>query len=413
MQKPHILIVDDELGPRESLRMILKDHFPLLFATNGKEAVEKAKTDSVGLVIMDMKMPVMDGMEALRRMKEHNPYLPVIMVTGYGTIDTAVEAMKVGAFDYVTKPFDSFALLEKVKKALEQGKTDPDSQRMLRQIQESSSRLAEQQENLQKQILQLSKLSSIGMLAQGMAHNLSSPLLIILGRAELMKDKLVQMRSRIQSLSGNQTPEARAQTLALLQEYDQNLRDTDIIIENVAKLSDIIRNVMQKSRQDQIDYHQSLNLSTILREELKFMEGDLFFKHNVEKEYHLQEDLPPVKGIYSDFSQTFLNLIQNAIDAMRDSKTKKLTVMSRKGEGDWIEISVTDTGCGIPKENMERIFEPYFTTKKAPEDSGRPVGTGLGLHMVKMLMEPYRVQIQVKSQPGNTCFTLRVPCSNG
>jgi len=412
MEKAHILIVDDELGPRESLRMILKDHFPLLFATNGKEAVEKVLSDSADLVIMDMKMPVMDGMEALRRMKEHNPLLPVIMVTGYGTIDTAVEAMKVGAFDYITKPFDSFALLEKVKKALEQGKTDPDSQRMLHQIQETSNRLAEQQENLQKQIVQLSKLSTIGMLAQGMAHNLSSPLLIILGRAELMKDKLLQMRSKIQSLSGNQSPEARAQTLALLQEYDQNLRDTDIIIENVAKLSDIIRNVMQKSRQDQIDYHQSLNLSTILREELQFMEGDLFFKHNVEKDYDLQEDLPPVRGIYSDFSQTFLNLIQNAIDAMRESQTRKLSVKSRLN-GDWIEIKVRDTGCGIPMENLERIFEPYFTTKKAQEDSGKPVGTGLGLHMVKMLMEPYRAQIQVQSRPGDTCFTLKVPCGNG
>ncbi len=410
MDKPHILIVDDELGPRESLRMILKDHFPLLFATNGKEAVEKVEADSADLVIMDMKMPVMDGMEALRRMKEHNPYLPVIMVTGYGTIDTAVEAMKVGAFDYITKPFDSFALLEKVKKALEQGRTDPDSQRMLRQIQETSSKLAEQQENLQKQILQLSKLSSIGMLAQGMAHNLSSPLLIILGRAELMKDKLLQLRSKILSLSGNQSAEARAQTLALLQEYDQNLKDTDIIIENVAKLGDIIRNVMQKSRQDQIDYHQCLNLSSILREELQFMEGDLFFKHNVEKEYHLQEDLPAIKGIYSDFSQTFLNLVQNAIDAMRETETRKLHVSSRLN-GDWIEISIKDTGCGIPKENLERIFEPYFTTKRAQEDSGKPVGTGLGLHMVKMLMEPYRVQIQVQSQPGETCFILRVPCT--
>jgi signal transduction histidine kinase len=412
MEKAHILIVDDELGPRESLRMILKDHFPLLFATNGKEAVEKVRSNSADLVIMDMKMPVMDGMEALRRMKEHNPYLPVIMVTGYGTIDTAVEAMKVGAFDYITKPFDSFALLDKVKKALEQGKTDPDSQRMLHQIQETSNRLAEQQENLQKQIVQLSKLSSIGMLAQGMAHNLSSPLLIILGRAELMKDKLLQLRSRILSLSGNQSPEARAQTMALLQEYDQNLKDTDIIIENVAKLSDIIRNVMQKSRQDQIEYHQPLNLSSILREELKFMEGDLFFKHNVEKHYDLQEDLPTIKGIYSDFSQTFLNLIQNAIDAMRDTETRKLSVSSRLN-GDWIEILVRDSGCGIPQENLDRIFEPYFTTKKGPEESDKPVGTGLGLHMVKMLMEPYRVQIHVQSRPGDTSFTLRVPCGNG
>lgn len=410
METARILIVDDELGPRESLRMILKDHFSLAFATNGNEAVEQVKADRADLVIMDMKMPVMDGMQALKLMKEHNPYLPVIMVTGYGTIDTAVEAMKVGAFDYITKPFDSFSLLHKVRNALEQGRTDPQSQRMLHQLQESSNRLAEQQEQLQKQILQLSKLSTIGMLAQGMAHNLSSPLLIILGRAELMKDKLLQLRSRILSLSGKQSPAARAETMALLQEYDQNLKDTDIIIENVAKLSDIIRNVMQKSRQDQIEYHQPLNLSSIMEEELKFLEGDLFFKHNIEKEYNLQKDLPLIRGVYSDFSQTFLNLIQNSIDAMRDQKTRKLSVTTRLN-GSWIEVLIRDTGCGIPPENLERIFEPYFTTKKGSEESGKPIGTGLGLHMVKLLMEPYHAEIQVQSRPGDTCFTLKIPLS--
>lgn len=411
MQRAKILVVDDELGPREALKMILKDEFDLCFATNGKEAVEQVKSLSPDLVVMDMKMPIMDGMQALRLMKEHNPTLPVIMVTGYGTIEKAVEAIKIGAFDYITKPFDAFALLEKVKRALEEAGEDLESQKMLRQIQETSNKLAEQQQFLQKQIVQLSKLSTIGMLAQGIAHNLSSPLLIILGRAELMKDKLLELRSKILSLSGKQSPSARAEILSLLQEYDQSLKDTDIIIENVAKVSDIIKNVLQKGRHEHMDYYQPLNLTTILREELRFLEADLFFKHNVERVYDLQEDLPPVHGIYTDFSQTFLNLIQNAIDAMRETERRVLTVLCRQ-EGEFIEVKIRDTGCGIPPENMDKIFDPYFTTKKGDPQGDGPIGTGLGLHMVKMLMEPYRAKIEVQSRPGDTCFTLRIPWKN-
>jgi len=245
------------------------------------------------------------------------------------------------------------------------------------------------------------------MLAQGLAHNLASPLLIILGRAELMKDKLVQMRSKLLHLSSDAGLSEQNETLTLFREYDQNLKDTDIIIENVAKLTDIIRNIMQKSRQDQVQYQQPISLSSIMQEELKFLDSDLFFKHNVEKHYDLAEDLPLITGIYSDFSQTFLNIIQNAIDAMRESDRKELFVKTHY-DRDHIYVLIGDTGCGIPPGELDRIFEPYFTTKAAA-DSSKPSGTGLGLHMVKLLMEPYKVQIEVKSKPGDTSFLLKVP----
>jgi signal transduction histidine kinase len=410
MEKVNLLIVDDELGPREALRMILKNDFSLSFATNGKQAVDHVKQQDVDLVVMDMKMPVMDGMEALRRIKEFNPYMPVLMVTGYGTIDTAVEAMRIGASDYITKPFDAFAILEKLKNAINDSRKNTESQQMIQQIQAASEKLTEQQDSLQKHVIQLSKLSSIGMLAQGIAHNLSSPLLIILGRAELMKEKLVGIRSKLVTLSGNSDSIDKRESLPVFKEYDQSIKDTEIIIENVTKLTDIIRNMMQKSRQDQIQCPQLVNLSEIMFEELKFLEADLFFKHSVEKEYDLCGDLPLIKGVYSDFSQSFLNIIQNAIDAMRSTECRRLTIKTHH-DGEFIYVVISDSGCGIPKENLQSIFEPYFTTKSASEDGSRHMGTGLGLHMVKILLEPYGVKIDVKSSPDTTTFTLMVPHS--
>jgi signal transduction histidine kinase len=283
---------------------------------------------------------------------------------------------------------------------------------MVSQLQEATQRLSDQQEQLQKHILQLSKLSSIGMLAQGLAHNLSSPLLIILGRAELMKDKLVQLKTKLVDLSGDAGLAEKNETQALFQEYDQNIRDTEIIIENVAKLTDIIRNVMQKSRQDQIQYQQPINLSEIMSQELQFLESDLFFKHNIAKRYEISREIPFIKGIYSDFSQTFLNIIQNAIDAVRESEKKEILVRTHYEDGN-IHVLIRDSGCGIPPEHMDRLFEPYFTTKKPSGDASKPIGTGLGLHMVKLLMEPYKADIQVRSRPGDTAFLIKVPCGEG
>jgi signal transduction histidine kinase len=408
MDKPNVLIVDDEMGPREALRMILKDHFQVSLATNGAEAVQHIKEHAVPLVIMDMKMPVMDGLNALKLIKEHNAFISVLMVTGYGTIDTAVEAMKVGALDYITKPFDTFSILGKAQNALEEYNRKVEAQNMLLRIQEASQRLSDQQDSLQKQLIQLSKLSTIGTLAQGIAHNLSSPLLIILGRAELMKEKLLQLRSQLLAFSNDVGTSGGKGLSKILSEYDYSIKDTEIIIDNVIKLTDIIRNMMQKSRQDQIQESQLINLSDVLTQELKFLEADLFFKHNIEKIYSLSKDVPAIKGVYSDFSQTFLNIIQNALDAMRDSPVKRLTVEVSADQG-FIDVRIRDTGCGIPPESLERIFEPYFSTKKDTGAEGRFLGTGLGLHMVQLLMQPYDVRISVQSRPGDTCFALRIP----
>jgi signal transduction histidine kinase len=406
-QRIRVLIVDDEIGPRESLRMILKDWYDLAFATNGKEAYEYVKTKDVDLVIMDIKMPVMDGMEALKKIKAHNPFVAVIMVTGYGTIDTAVEAIKLGAFDYISKPFDSFDIRQKVERALAEMREKREALRMMEQIQKASEQLSSQQHHLQEQLVQLSKLSTVGMLAQGLAHNLSSPLLIVLGRAELLKEKLLSLREKIDQLIYSENGNASDST-GIVQEYDQNIKDTEIIIQNVNKLSEIVKNMMNKCRQDQSNQRQLLNLSEILRTELTFLEADLYFKHQIEKHFQLDSNIPLVEGVYSDFSQAFLNLIQNAVEAMYESEVKRLTVRTSYDDR-FVVVEIRDTGCGIPQENMDKIFLPFFTTKKSADADKRVMGTGLGLHMVETLMRPYGAKIEVQSHPGDTRFLLKIP----
>lgn len=117
--KKKILIVDDEEGVRESLKLILEEKYDLTLATNGSECLKSLKADpQIELVLMDIKMPRMNGLETLRQIKSLNPQMKVIIVTGYRSVETAQEAIKMGAGDYVIKPFASKDIIEAVAKYL-------------------------------------------------------------------------------------------------------------------------------------------------------------------------------------------------------------------------------------------------------------------------------------------------------
>ncbi len=122
MKKANILICDDEKGVRETLKHMLGGEYELSYATNGEEAVEHVKANDVGVAIMDIKMPKMNGMEALRKIKELKPGVRVVIITGYESTDVATEAINLGADDYITKPFRQQKILTQVRALLDSGK---------------------------------------------------------------------------------------------------------------------------------------------------------------------------------------------------------------------------------------------------------------------------------------------------
>ena len=114
MKKSTILVCDDELGVRESLKLILEQDYTLTFAENGAEAIQCAKTHDLDLMIMDVKMPKMNGLEAMAEIKKIKPNIPVLMMTGYESSDVATQAATLGADAYLTKPFDRQKVLDQV-----------------------------------------------------------------------------------------------------------------------------------------------------------------------------------------------------------------------------------------------------------------------------------------------------------
>ena len=117
--KKTILICDDEEGIRESLKLILEKDYNLIFTANGNEAIEAIKKDAVDAVIMDIKMPRLDGIEAMRKIKELKPAVKILTISGYKSVDTAREAVNAGASDYIVKPFDRNEISKTVQKLLQ------------------------------------------------------------------------------------------------------------------------------------------------------------------------------------------------------------------------------------------------------------------------------------------------------
>jgi len=265
-------------------------------------------------------------------------------------------------------------------------------------------RLEEKQMGLQEELLKESKLSAVGLLAQGIAHNINSPLTGILGRAELMSIRVKRLKEGLLNVSKEKEINELDNRLS---ELDQNLKDSETIIKRVNELSGIIKNMTNKGRQEQDERTRPLNLTELLEEELEFLKADIRFKHEIKKIFNFDKSLPHVNGVYSDFSQSFVNIIRNAIDAMYNSEKKELTITTRHNE-ESIFVDIHDTGCGINEEEKQKIFDPFFTTKQLHGSDG-PTGTGLGLHSAYTLLNKYGARITVKSEPDDTMFTIEIP----
>ena len=236
---------------------------------------------------------------------------------------------------------------------------------------------------LELQLMSAHKMAAIGNLAAGIAHNLNNPIAVIQANAELLRFK---------------NPDAK---------------EPQRILEQTQRMIELINTIVMKGRREQQQLQESIDLNQLIRKEIDFLNANLFFKHKVEKVLQLKDGLPKIKGQYSDFSQSLNNIVDNAIQAMYDTPEKRLTITTDFDDQEII-LKISDTGCGIEPKNLAKIFNPFFTTKQPPTEKNKkdnkPTGSGLGLSMVKMLLEPYGVHFDVQSTLGQgTVFTIRIP----
>jgi len=360
----HILIVDDEPVILQILTAVFEgDAYRLTTVGTGAQALQVIETQGCDLLITDKNLPDLNGMALLRACKERDPLSEVIVITAYGSLDTAIRAVELDAFDYLLKPLDNvFDIRKKAERALEKRRLALENRRLLQRLAVRNAELEtalSESRSLQAELIQAEKLAGIGTLAAGIAHEVSSPLFGILGLAEAVTDE-----TDVEVIHG----------------YAREIVDyCDSIREIVQELSSYSR-VGEGTLLTPVSLEQSLEDAKRLVERSLAPRGVAF---SVEASGELH-----VRARPNELQQVFVNLLKNAAEAVAEHRSEGGRVWARAWrEGDQTHVHVRDNGPGIPEKSLGLVFDPFFTTKPPGK------GTGLGLNVVYRIVTKYQGSI--------------------
>lgn len=366
VKRPRVLVADDELNIRRAMLFILKSEFDVTIVERGDKAIAQIRHGKdFDVVSLDLQMPGLSGLETLKEMKQLSPTTEVLIVTAHSDMESAKGALKLGAYDYIDKPFKNEEYRAAIRKGVER------RNRVL-----GAEKAIEQLAFVKAQLIQSDKFSAIGQLIAGVVHELNNPLATIMGLSELL-------------LMTECSPEASRSN-----------------IEKINKSALLCKNVIQKllafSREHE-SKREYIQVNPIIESTLELKQHD-FKVDDIQVITQLGEHMPFTMADFYELQQVFLNIINNAHHAMKkDGGIGVLTVRS-EFDDNIIRISFIDTGPGIPNENLQKIFEPLFTTKKRGE------GTGLGLSVCFEIIKEHEGNIFVASELGKgTCFNIELP----
>ena len=398
-----LLIVDDEEGPRMSLRVIFKDNYDLLMAEDGPTAIELVQQHDIDVAILDIRMAGMSGIEVLERLRFVRPEIEAIMITAFETTDTIRQALRLRACDYINKPFDLATIRNAVGLAMQR--------RMLEgEIHTSAEKMRALLIELQNQRVEEKIAKTRGDIYASIIHDINGPLTVIAGFVQLLN-------KRLNRSAGLQ------------------LEDLEFIRERMAIIERQITNCIEISRRylgflrQQNDEAMAVGVNQLLVD----LEQLLRVHPSLQENDFRVEPLTGAAGAVSlkingtDLIQILLNLCVNAFqctpqqhrvevggellteplnlaDFKDDDGNRMLNVENFKNTPPLIRLWVRDNGSGIAPDVLPKIFDPYFTTRGARQ------GTGLGLSIVQRLIKESGGAMHVQTQLGQgTTFAIFLP----
>jgi two-component system, sensor histidine kinase and response regulator len=395
-----LLIVDDEEGPRQSLRVVFKDDYNLLIASEGQRAVELAQEHKINVAILDIRMAGMSGTEVLERLKAIQPSIEVIMLTAYETVETIRQALRLGACDYLNKPFDVTTVRKAVATAMERHS-------FADEIRSNNEKLAALQVELHDQKLQEEITRTRGEIYASIIHDINGPLTIISGFIQIINQRMGDSKR----LEGDD-----------LELVHDRLRRITRQVSNCIEISHRYLSFMRQQPTAPARIHVNQILED-LRELLQAhpgKDGHTLKVHALAQDVELQ-----ING--TDLIQILLNLAINALQCSADPHLVDISGQILETGVDFsnlhdgptdrilygqgfantpplLLLAVRDDGAGIPPDVLPKIFQPYFTTKPPGK------GTGLGLAIVHRLLKEARGCMHVHSEAGRgTTFNLYLP----
>ncbi|MEW6160438.1 MAG: hybrid sensor histidine kinase/response regulator [Verrucomicrobiota bacterium] len=399
-QRRTLLIVDDEEGPRQALRIVFQEDYHILLAENGPRALALAHEHEIDVVVLDIRMAGMSGIEVLHHLKKHDPSIEVVMLTAFETLETARQALRLGACDYLTKPFDIEVMRAAVQTAMER-------RQISLQIRQYNHRLQELQQEINNHRLREEIARTRGEIYASIIHDINGPLTVISGFIDVINQRI-----------GN-APLLEGENLEIIKD---RLRRISRQVANCVEISRRYLSFLQGRSSEQ----SPVSVNQILRDLEELLKIHPTLQTNKLVIRPLSADASAnING--TDLIQVLLNLTINALQSTPQSHRVEISGQrlnepipwahnKRTAQELWIPVSgfqnhppfvglaIEDNGPGIPPELVGRIFEPYFTTKPTGQ------GTGLGLVIVKRLVEQAGGAIHLQTKMGEgTRFTVYLP----
>jgi len=389
MSKPLVLIIDDEAGPRESMRMILKNRYEVLLADGPEDGLAMAREHKPDVVFCDIRMPEMEGPEVLRRLKQIDPDVQVALITAYAAIDTAQQAVRHGAIDYITKPFSVQEILQVVERGVERRREAERREELLAQLQPTAQalsgqlgalstqpvlpdqttiykNLAQAHSSIETELSKLGRLNAIGEVAAEVAHDVRNFLTAILLRIEIL---LMDLK---------EPGEVNSESVKdALQDILQAASDGATAVQRISTIA----------KSDPYEPFTLLNVNEVVTNVVNMAFGQFQAHQNVGIEVQTQ-DVPMIYGSPTALRTALMNIVINARQALPD--TGGQVTVTTGVEDEQVFIRVHDTGHGISPENLPHLTEPFFTTKGEN-------GSGLGLSVARKVIACHEGRIEFHS----------------
>ena len=362
-EKPLILVIDDEEALRDGCRQVLeKCGYEVITAEQGIEGIKLARERMPDMVFVDLKMPHMSGMKIIEIMSRDLPDIVLVMITGFASIVSAVEAIQKGAYDYLPKPFNPDQLRALTKRGLDH-----------RNLKIETKRLREEKDRMEKNFITF------------VSHEMRSPLVVI--------------RQYIEALNEIAGKSFDKDVKEIIERCRKRVQSLEEMVEHWLDISRIENGTLAQQK-------VSLSLASIISRSVEEM-TPLCRKKGISLETNISKKLPQITGDAESLVRVFTNIIGNATKYTPEGGKITITV---KNDEYYTTASIADTGMGIPLDKLPLIFEPFFRCRGKDE---KIIGSGLGLTFCKKIMESHNGGIEVSSKEGKgTTFVLTFPVSD-
>ncbi len=377
---PKALVADDEPDMLRFLKSQLRGHYEVFEAVDGLQAIEKAGQFLPDIILLDMMMPEKDGLQACREIRERTSTqnIPIILLTARADEETKLAALDAGASDFLPKPFSTTELHVRIRNLVE----SHSYQIKLSKQNQALESTIEQLKETEMQLVQTEKLASLGRMSAGIIHEINNPL-------NFATTGLYTLRNKCKFIA----PEHQ-------QEYAEILKDVEEGIQRVKTIVSDLR-MFTHPNTEQLD---QVDVTEVVGSALRFLSNE--WKDRVV----LEQDITEHQAIWANKNKlihVITNLLQNSLDALKrksfkdESPTIRIEGRTEKGRS---VLRIHDNGSGIDSEHLDKIFDPFYTTKDVGE------GMGLGLSICYRIVQEYDGRILVKTEPGKFCeFTLEFP----